>query len=39
MATDKGWMVNSWSDSETEPFLQPDGEWVILKNDGSIEKV
>ena len=39
MATDKGWMVSSWSDSETEPFLKPDGEWVILKNDGSIEKV
>jgi len=39
MATDKGWMVSSWSDPETEPFLQPDGKWVLLKNDGSIESV
>ena len=39
MATDKGWMVSSWSNPETEPFLQPDGSWVILKDDGSIEKV
>jgi hypothetical protein len=39
MATDKGWMVSSWADPETEPFLQPDGKWVILKNDGSTESV
>jgi len=39
MATDKGWMVSSWADPETEPMLTPDGSWVILKDDGSTEKV
>jgi len=39
VATDKGWMVSSWADPETEPFLQPDGKWVLLKDDGSIESV
>jgi len=39
MASDKGWMVSSWSDPETEPFLRPDGSWVLLKNDGSVESV
>jgi len=39
VATEKGWMVSSWSGPETEPFLQPDGKWVILKNDGSTESV
>lgn len=39
IATDKGWMVSSWADPETEPFLQPDGNWVILKDDGSMESV
>jgi len=37
IATDKGWMVSSWADPEAEPFLQPDGKWVILKNDGSVQ--
>lgn len=39
MATDKGWMVSSWADPKTEPMLTPDGSWVILKDDGSTEKV
>jgi len=39
MSADRGWMVSSWSDPETEPFLRPDGEWVLLKNDGTVEKV
>lgn len=39
MATDKGWMVSSWADPETEPMLRPDGSWVLLRNDGSVESV
>ena len=39
MATDKGWMVSSWSEPENEPFLQPDGLWVLLKMDGTTERV
>ena len=39
LATDKGWMVSSWANPETEPFLRWDGEWILLKNDGSTEKV
>jgi len=37
LATERGWMVSSWADPEAEPFLQPDGKWVILKNDGSVQ--
>lgn len=39
IATNKGWMVSSWDDPETEPMFCPDGSWVLLKNDGSIESV
>jgi hypothetical protein len=39
MATDKGWMVSSWANPETEPMLCPDGSWVLLKDDGSTEIV
>jgi HNH endonuclease len=39
IATKNGWMVSSWSEPEIEPFLQPDGGWVILKDDGSIVRV
>ena len=39
MATDKGWMVSSWANPETEPMLCPDGSWVLLKDDGSTEVV
>jgi len=35
MAEHKGWMVGSWQDPEEVPFLQPDGSFVFLNNDGS----
>jgi HNH endonuclease len=38
-ATEKGWMVSSWANPETEPFLKPDGSWVLLKLDGTTESV
>jgi len=39
MATDKGWMVSSWSEPQDEPMLLPDGSWVLLKDDGSVKSV
>lgn len=35
-ATDKGWMVASWDDPAEAPMQMPDGQFVILLENGKI---
>jgi len=36
LATEKGWIVNSWADPAEVPVVLGDGRVVILQNDGRI---
>lgn len=38
-ATAHGWIVNSWANPAQVPVLRPDGNLVILLNDGTVGTV